>query len=125
MSNTRCQAFNWLLIPLIAIVIGVLTMHLGVIELYLLFAYAIFVFAAHTHYGICVVCNVLDVLRYRLHNLTWHLILIKSGMVKHHCLTFRSLFCGFFSGRLTREVGVSAEDLSANLAGKLAANGTI
>jgi len=55
MSNTRCEAFNWLLIPLFAIVIGVSTMHLGVIELYLLFAYAIFVVAAHIHYGICVV----------------------------------------------------------------------
>jgi ethanolaminephosphotransferase len=55
MSNTRCQAFNWVLIPLAAIVIGILTMRLGVIELYMLFAYAIFVVAAHIHYGICVV----------------------------------------------------------------------
>lgn len=55
MSNTRCQAFNWLLIPLIAIVIGILTIHLGVLELYLLSAYCIFVTAAHIHYGICVV----------------------------------------------------------------------
>lgn len=55
MSNTRCQAFNWLLIPLIAIVIGVLTIHLGVLELYLLFAFCIFLTAAHVHYGICVV----------------------------------------------------------------------
>lgn len=56
MSNTRCQAFNWLVIPLAAIVIGILTMRLGVIEMYLLFAYTIFVVAAHIHYGICVVC---------------------------------------------------------------------
>jgi len=56
MSNTRCQSFNWLLIPLLAIVVGVLTMRLGVIELYLLFAYTIFVVAAHVHYGIRVVC---------------------------------------------------------------------
>ena len=55
MSNTRCQTFNWLLIPLFAIVVGVLTMRLGVIELYLLFAYTIFVVAAHIHYGIRVV----------------------------------------------------------------------
>ena len=59
MSNTRCQAFNWLLIPLFAIVVGVRTMHLGIIELYLLFALTIFVVAAHIHYGICVVINVL------------------------------------------------------------------
>jgi len=56
MSNTRCQSFNWLLLPLFAIVIGVLTMRLGVIELYLLCAYTIFVVAAHIHYGIRVVC---------------------------------------------------------------------
>lgn len=60
MSNTRCQAFNWLLIPLIAIVLGVLTIHLGVLELYLLFAYCIFVTAAHIHYGICVVKELSD-----------------------------------------------------------------
>ena len=56
MSNTRAQSFNWLLIPLFAIVIGVFTMRLGVIELYLLLAYTIFVVAAHIHYGIRVVC---------------------------------------------------------------------
>ena len=55
MSNTRSPSFNWLLIPLCAIVVGVLTMRLGVIELYLLFAYTVFVVAAHVHYGICVV----------------------------------------------------------------------
>jgi len=55
MSNTRCPSFNWLLIPLCAIVVGVLTMRLGVIELYLLSAYTIFVVAAHIHYGIRVV----------------------------------------------------------------------
>jgi len=57
MSNTRCPSFNWLLIPLCAIVVGVLTMRLGVIEVYLLFAYTIFVVAAHVHYGIRVVCT--------------------------------------------------------------------
>jgi len=55
MSNTRSPAFNWLIIPLVSIVIGVLTLHLGIIELYMLVAYAIFVHAAHIHYGICVV----------------------------------------------------------------------
>jgi len=60
MSNTRAPAFNWLLIPLIAIVTGVLTLHLGVIELYLLVAYTIFVHAAHIHYGICVVKELAD-----------------------------------------------------------------
>ena len=55
MSQTRCQAYNWLLTPLIAIVIGVCTMRLGVIEVYLLYAYTIFATAAHLHYGVCVV----------------------------------------------------------------------
>ncbi|ELU13280.1 hypothetical protein CAPTEDRAFT_184397 [Capitella teleta] len=55
MANTDCDIFNWLLIPLAAIVIGVLTIPLGIIELYLLWAYTIFVTAAHIHYGICVV----------------------------------------------------------------------
>jgi len=63
MSNTRCQSFNWLLIPLFAIVIGVLTMRLGIIELYLLSAYTIFVVAAHVHYGIRVVCILLSLIR--------------------------------------------------------------
>ena len=55
MSNTSCQTFNWLLIPLAAIVTGVLTIPLGIIELYMLWAFTIFVTAAHIHYGICVV----------------------------------------------------------------------
>lgn len=41
-----------------AIVVGVVNLHLGVIEFYLLVAYAIFVNAAHIHYGICVVSNI-------------------------------------------------------------------
>ncbi len=55
MSNTRCQAFNWMLLPLFAIVIGVITMTLGDLEIYLLWAYTIYATAAHIHYGICVV----------------------------------------------------------------------
>ena len=55
MANTDCEVFNWLLIPLAAIVMGVLTIPLGIIELYLLWAYTMFVTAAHVHYGICVV----------------------------------------------------------------------
>lgn len=60
MSNTRCQAFNWLLVPLLAIVIGVLTLNLGIIEVYLLWAYTIFAVAAHVHYGISVVQQLAD-----------------------------------------------------------------
>jgi ethanolaminephosphotransferase len=57
MANTRADIFNWLLIPLAAIVLGVLTIPLGIIELYMLWAYTIFVTAAHIHYGICVVSH--------------------------------------------------------------------
>ena len=59
MSDTRCQAYNWVLTPLVAIVIAVMTMHLGVIEVYLLWAYTILATAAHIHYGICVVSSLL------------------------------------------------------------------
>ena len=55
MSSTRCDAFNVLLVPLVAIVVGVTTLKLGTMEAYLLVAYAIYVLAAHLHYGICVV----------------------------------------------------------------------
>ncbi|KAK2167669.1 hypothetical protein LSH36_25g01019 [Paralvinella palmiformis] len=55
MSNTRCQTFNWLLMPLMAIVFGVCATNLGVTEYYLLWAFTIFATAAHIHYGICVV----------------------------------------------------------------------
>jgi len=55
MSNTTCDAFNWLLLPLFMLVVGVQTLSLGVTEVYLLWAYTLFVIAAHIHYGICVV----------------------------------------------------------------------
>ena len=55
MSNTTCDAFNWLLLPLFVLVVGVQTLSLGVTEVYLLWAYTLFVIAAHIHYGICVV----------------------------------------------------------------------
>jgi len=60
MSNTRCHGFNWLLVPLMGIVAGVLTMRLGVMEVYLLVAYTIFVVAAHIHFGIHVVKELAD-----------------------------------------------------------------
>ena len=60
MSNTRCHVFNWLLIPLIAIVVGVLTLNLGVMEYHLLRAYAILVLAAHLHYAMVVVQQLAD-----------------------------------------------------------------
>ena len=44
-------------VPLVVIVIGVMQIKLGVIEVYLLWAYTIFAVAAHIHYGVCVVSN--------------------------------------------------------------------
>ena len=55
MSGTACQTFNHLLVPLAAIVCGVWQLQLGVIEVYLLWAFSILSVAAHVHYGICVV----------------------------------------------------------------------
>ena len=55
MSHTRCQVFNWLLVPLLAIVAGVLLVNLGQIELYLLWTYTVLVTASHIHYGSSVV----------------------------------------------------------------------
>ena len=57
MSNTRYELFNFMLVPLVVIVIGVMQIKLGVIEVYLLWAYTIFAVAAHIHYGVCVVSN--------------------------------------------------------------------
>ncbi len=55
MSQTRCESWNSMLLPLLAIVVGTHTVRLGVSEVYLLYAYTIYVTAAHLHYGICVV----------------------------------------------------------------------
>ena len=55
MSQTRCQGMNLLLVPLVAIVAGVMTLHLGNLEIYLLCIYCLFVTVAHLHYGVCVV----------------------------------------------------------------------
>jgi len=60
MSNTRCTLFNWLLLPLVFIVVGVNTLYLGSLEIYLLYAYTMFALAAHIHYGICVVQQLSD-----------------------------------------------------------------
>uniref|UniRef100_UPI00358F183C ethanolaminephosphotransferase 1 isoform X1 n=1 Tax=Myxine glutinosa TaxID=7769 RepID=UPI00358F183C len=55
MSCTRCQAFNWLLVPLIATVLAVCNGFVGEYEVQLLFALTTFVTLAHIHYGVCVV----------------------------------------------------------------------
>lgn len=54
MSNTRCQALSWLLLPMTAVVLSALT---GVVtnETLLLYLWTAVVILAHIHYGVSVV----------------------------------------------------------------------
>lgn len=54
MSNTRCQALSWLLLPMALVVLLAVT---GVVanETVLLYAWTIAVILAHIHYGVSVV----------------------------------------------------------------------
>jgi len=56
MSNTRCELFSWLLIPIAVVVTSSLTLpvRLG-LELPLLYVLTIFAVLAHIHYGVCLV----------------------------------------------------------------------
>uniref|UniRef100_A0A8C4RAY1 Selenoprotein I n=1 Tax=Eptatretus burgeri TaxID=7764 RepID=A0A8C4RAY1_EPTBU len=65
MSSTRCQAFNWLLVPLIGAVFAVCNGFVGEYEVQLLFALTTFVTLAHIHYGVCVVRQLC--LHFRIH----------------------------------------------------------
>ncbi|KAL3868920.1 hypothetical protein ACJMK2_041672 [Sinanodonta woodiana] len=55
MSNTRCELLNWLLIPLMTIVLTTSLLNLGVLELYLLWGYCMLVTITHVHFGVSVV----------------------------------------------------------------------
>lgn len=53
MSNTRCQALSWLLLPMTAVVVLAVT---GVTnETLLLYLWTVAVILAHIHYGVSVV----------------------------------------------------------------------
>lgn len=56
MSNTRCEVFSWLLIPVGGTVVAALLLPstLG-LELPLLYMLTAFTFLAHVHYGVCLV----------------------------------------------------------------------
>lgn len=56
MSNTRCEVFSWLLIPVGGTVVAALLLPstLG-LELPLLYVLTAFTFLAHVHYGVCLV----------------------------------------------------------------------
>lgn len=53
MSSTRCQAFNWLLVPLAAA--ALLSLISPIPQHLLLYALTAIVTTAHIHYGACVV----------------------------------------------------------------------
>lgn len=54
MSNTRPEAFHWLLLPLAAVVSPAVTGCLGNTEEFMLYCFVVFVTIAHVHYAICV-----------------------------------------------------------------------
>jgi ethanolaminephosphotransferase len=56
MTSTRCEVFNWILIPL-TIVVGLSNLKFikGYYEVYFLYFMAVLVTLSHVHYGICVV----------------------------------------------------------------------
>ncbi|CAH1774085.1 unnamed protein product [Owenia fusiformis] len=60
MSMTRCQVFNWLLVPLLCVVVLIFAIPLGAYELYFLWAYCLLVTTAHIHYGYSVVVQMAD-----------------------------------------------------------------
>lgn len=55
MSSTRCEGFNWFLLPLTLIVTGVFKMELlQAYEIQILRIFALCITLAHIHYGVCV-----------------------------------------------------------------------
>ena len=55
MSSSRCELFNWLLLPLTLSTLGALLVDLKENELQLLRVNAILSTLVHLHYGICIV----------------------------------------------------------------------
>lgn len=55
MSNTRCEIFNWLLLPTAFVVTVSIAFKDPTIELGLAYALCLIASLAHVHYGTCVV----------------------------------------------------------------------
>lgn len=56
MSNTRCEIFNWLLIPVgVAVAAALMLPSSWLLELPILYSLTAFTFLAHVHYGVCLV----------------------------------------------------------------------
>lgn len=57
MSNTRCEIFNWLLVPTTAIILLCIWTKSAIFELLLTYILCILSTGAHIHYGTHVVRN--------------------------------------------------------------------
>nr|CAH0101449.1 unnamed protein product [Daphnia galeata] len=70
MSNTRCEIFNWLLVPVGVVVAAALMIPSSLnLELPLLYFLTAFTFLSHVHYGFCLVrqmCRHLNIWCFRL-----------------------------------------------------------
>lgn len=62
MSNTRCELYNWLLVPTALVVVTSLTLKNAYIELALMYGLCLLATLAHVHYGTCVV-SLLEILK--------------------------------------------------------------
>lgn len=60
MSSTRCELFNWLLLPLTLSTLSAILWDLNEYEILLLRANAVLHTLLHLHYGICVVRQMCD-----------------------------------------------------------------
>lgn len=63
MSNTRCELYNFLIIPTALVVLTSLTVQSLDVDLKLTYGLCVFATLAHVHYGTCVVrllCNIHD-----------------------------------------------------------------
>ena len=60
MSSTRCELFNWLLLPLTLSTLSAILCNLSHYELLLLRANGLLYTLLHLHYGVCVVRQMCD-----------------------------------------------------------------
>lgn len=69
MSNTRCEIFNWLLVPTAITVLLSLTVKNAELELGFTYALCVLTTLAHIHYGTCLV-SILNtvIVDHALHN---------------------------------------------------------
>ncbi len=85
MSNTRCEVFSWLLVPVGAVVAAALILPSSLhLELPLLYMLTAFTFLAHVHYGVCLVSTSSALfIRYRSKPSHCHLLEQVRQMCRH------------------------------------------